>query len=114
MESFDDLKRNIEANQNVLSVRMELLRDIFGVRRLGIHVCTEISRKLAGVGLGHFPEELEPDAWQEVRVYKLGTPLAELLRAANEAGPEQDRVLRTVAQNDAAEVLEQIKALVCE
>jgi len=113
MKSFDELKSKVEANQNVLSVKMELLRDIFGVRRLGIHVCTEISRKLAGVGLGHYPD-LEPDAWQDVRVYKLGTPLAELLCAANEPGQEQDMVLRKVAQNDAAEVLDQINALVCE
>lgn len=114
MKSFEELKSSVEANQNVLSVKMELLRDIFGVRRLGIHVCTEIGRKLAGMGLGHHPEELEPDAWQDVRVYKLGTPMAELLHAANEPGKEQDAVLRDVAQNDAAEVLEQVKALVCE
>lgn len=114
MKTFDELKSSVEANQNVLSVRMEVLRDIFGVKRLGIHVCTEISRKLAGVGLGHYPEELEPDAWQEVRVYKLGSPMAELLHAANAPGGEQDAVLRGVAQNDAAEVVEQIRALVCD
>ena len=113
MKTFEELKSEVEASQNVLSVEMELLRDIFGVRRLGIHVCTEISRKLAGAGLGHFPQALEPDAWQEVRVYKLGTPMAELLHAANEPGNQQDEVLRSVAQDDAAEVLEQVKALVC-
>jgi hypothetical protein len=113
MNTFEELKAAVEANQNVLSVKMEALRDIFGVKRLGIHVCTEITRKLSGVGLGTFPEELEPDAWMDVRVFKLGTPMGELLTAANRPGENEDQVLRTAAENDASETIEQIKALVC-
>ena len=37
MNTFEELKAAVEANQNVLSLKMETLRDIFGVRRLGIH-----------------------------------------------------------------------------
>lgn len=113
MKMFEELKAQVEADQNVRSLKMEVLRDIFGVRRLGIHVCTEISRKLAGAGLGHHPAQLVPDAWEVVRVYKLGTPMAELLQAANDPGTAEDAVLRGFAQNDSAEVLEQVKALVC-
>lgn len=113
MNTFEELKAAVEANQNVLSVKMEILRDIFGVRRLGIHVCTEISRKLSGVGLGTFPETLEPDAWVTVRVFKLGSPMGELLSAANRPGEAEDRLLRAAAENDASETVGKIKALVC-
>lgn len=113
MQTFEELKRQVEANQNVLTVKLELLRDILGVRRLGIHVVAEITRKLSGVGLGHFPSELDADAWQDVRVFKLGTPVAELITAATSPGETEDQVLRTAAENDATETIDQIKALVC-
>ena len=48
-----------------------------------------------------------------VRVFKLGTPMGELLTAANRPGEQEDQVLRAAAENDASETIEQIKALVC-
>jgi hypothetical protein len=112
LETFDELKREVEANQNVLTVKMEQLRDVYGVKRLGVHVCTEISGKLHGVGLGHSPG-LEPDAWQDVRLFKFGTPVGDVMTAAAHPGPEGDQTLRALAENDAQEVLRQIQAIVC-
>jgi hypothetical protein len=111
--TFDDLKQKVEQNQNVLSVSTAELRDIYGVKRMGIHVAAEIEAKLAGVGLGVTPE-IEPDSWQNVRVYKLGTPVGDILNAANNAGEEGDKTLRELAEGDASERLRQIKALVCD
>jgi hypothetical protein len=113
MDTFEELKETVEAAENVKTVSMANLRDIYGVKRLGIHVCEEISNKLAGMGLGHSPE-LEPDAWQHVRVYKLGTPVGDVLNAADRPGDEGDKMLRKVVQDNASEVLREIRALVCE
>jgi hypothetical protein len=113
LASFEEIKANVEAQQDVLTVRMSDLRDAYGVRRLGVHVCQEISNKLRGVGLGHFPE-LQPDAWQSVRLHKLGTPMSDLLNAANHAGEDGDKVLRELAEGDARAVVREIRALVCE
>lgn len=112
-KEFQDLKQEVEANQNVLTVTMAQLRDIYGVRRLGVHVCDEISNKLKGVGLGHYPEELIPDAWENVRVYKLGTPVGDVMTAAQSTGPEGDKILRDLAEGDARELVRQVQAIVC-
>jgi len=48
-----------------------------------------------------------------VRVFKLGTPMDELLTAANRPGEAEDRMLRATAENDASEIIEQIRVLVC-
>jgi hypothetical protein len=112
-DKFDELRARVEANQSVLTVRMEELRDAFGVRRLGVHVCDQIESRLAGVGLGHFPH-LEPDGWMEVRLFKLGTPMAELILAATEPGAPQDATLRAKVESEASATLAQIRALVCE
>ena len=113
MNTFKELHEEVEKHQNVLTVTMAQLRDIYGTKRLGVHVCEEISRKLSGAGLGHV-QELEPDAWQKVRIYKLGTPVGRMLDAAYHPGEEGDAVLREIAESDANERLDQVKAIVCD
>ena len=111
--TWDELKEKVEQNENVLTVSTAELRDIYGVKRMGVHVAHEIEAKLAGVGLGVTPE-IEADAWQQVRLFKLGTPVGDILNAANNPGDEGDRTLRDLAEGDASERLRQIKALVCD
>jgi hypothetical protein len=111
--TVDELREQVEGNQNVMTVRMEVLRDMVGVKRLGVHVCDQISRELHHAGLGHFPEELESDAWAEARIYRLGTPIAELITATSHPGEKGDAVLRELAEGSASETLAKIKTLVC-
>jgi hypothetical protein len=111
--TWDELKEKVEQNENVLTVSTADLRDIYGVKRMGVHVADEIEAKLAGVGLGVTPE-IEADSWQEVRLFKLGTPVGDILTAANNPGEEGDKTLRELAEGDASERLRQIKALVCD
>lgn len=113
-KGFDALKEEVEGNENVKTVTMARLRDIYGVRRLGDNVCAEISNKLQGVGLGHYPEDLVPDASEQVRVYKLGTPVGDVMTAAQNPGPEGDKTLRDLAEGDATEIVRQVKAIVCD
>lgn len=112
MAAFDDIRSRVEANQNVITMRMEELRDAIGARRLGVHVCEDISKRLASVGLGHTPR-LEPDGWQEVRVFKLGTPMGDLIAAATQPGEANDGILRAKVDSEASATLEQIRLLVC-
>jgi hypothetical protein len=58
--------------------------------------------------------EHETDSWQQVRLYKLGTPVGDILNAANNPGYEGDDTLRDLAAGDAIERLRQIRALVCD
>jgi len=112
MSNFDEIRERVTANNDVLTLRMEELRDAFGVRRLGPHVCDEISQKLKGVGLGHTPE-LEPDGWLNVRLYRLGTPVAAVIAAVENPGADGDNRLRELGTNEPAQVIDQIRALVC-
>lgn len=110
--TFDEIRKRVEANHDVLSVRMEELRDAMGVRRLGPHVCEQISERLAGQGIGHTPQ-LVPDGWQEVRLYKIGTSVGTLISSATTPGEDGDNRLRELAANEPAQIIEQVRALVC-
>ncbi|MEA2442087.1 MAG: hypothetical protein QOH76_3511 [Thermoleophilaceae bacterium] len=111
--TWNELKTKVEQHENVLTVSTAELRDVYGVKRMGIHVAGEIQAKLAGVGLGVTPE-IEADSWQQVRLFKLGTPVGDILTAADNPGEEGDKKLRELAEGDAGERLRRIKALVCD
>jgi hypothetical protein len=111
--TWNELKAKVEQHENVLTVSTAELRDIYGVKRMGVHVADEIQAKLAGVGLGVTPE-IEADSWQQVRLFKLGTPVGDILTAADNPGEEGDKTLRELAEGDASERLRRIKALVCD
>lgn len=66
------------------------------------------------MGLGHYPAEL-PD-WQEhqVRIYRLGSPIADLIEAALSPGSEGDIVIREASSGDAQKTLSEIRELVCQ
>lgn len=112
-DQFDELRSRVSANQDVLTVRMEELRKAHGSKRLGVNLCWQISQRLAGVGLGHTPD-LEPDGWTEVRLFRLGTPMADLVIAATQPGEAHDATLRARVDSEASSVLKEIRALVCD
>jgi len=58
MASWDEIKQIVEKNGNVATLTMEQLRDAHGASKLGVNVRAEISSTLAGMGLGHVPQEL--------------------------------------------------------
>jgi hypothetical protein len=79
MPTWDEMKDAVEKNGNVLTVTMEELRNTHGVGRLGKKVIAHIHNGLAGVGLGHVPQELPGDQHEPVRLYKMGTPIADAI-----------------------------------
>ncbi len=114
IKSLDQLRQVVEENEGVLTITMEHLRDAHGAGRLGVHVRTSISKALLGRGLGHFPEELPAYQENPVRIYKLGSRVADLIDAVLKPNPDNDEQLRRAGGGDAEAVLDNIRALVCE
>ena len=113
-DAWGQLDQDVIAKEGVLTVPMKRLRDAVGVSRLGPHVASQISKKLHSVGLGHHPPDLPQYQEDYVLIYKLGSPLAELIGALNNPSPENDVRLRRVSGGNPQLVIEQIRALVCD
>ena len=50
MSNWDEIKKEVESNGNVLTVSMITLREAAGKDKLGVNVVKEISKTLAGMG----------------------------------------------------------------
>ena len=117
MAGWDELKGRVESNDNVLTVSMNELKAAAGRDRLGVHVRSEISKTVAGMGLGHIPSELPSNQNDSVRLYKRGTPAGDLIEIVITPGDANDRKLRdqlTTDDLDYANIIEQIRDLVSE
>ncbi len=96
---------------------MVRLRDAHGAGKLGVLVKDQISKDLAGMGLGHVPVELPQYQDKPVRLCKLGTSVADIIQAVIVPSPENDEKLKTLAGQDSsryAGVNERIRDLVAE
>ena len=113
-KNMDALRAAVERHQDVLTVSMLDLREAVQAGRLGQHVLTTISKALAGRGLGHVPRNLPNYQEEGVRVYKLGSPVAEIIDAALGPGDDNDETLREAANKEASLVVNQIRTLVCK
>lgn len=114
---MDALREAIEKSQGVLTIPMEDLRDAYGAERLGSNVRLSISKQLQSLGFGHYPQELPDRYWYPVRLYRLGTPIADLIDAVlnpNAADSAHDEELRRAVSGRPTEILRRIKELVCE
>lgn len=117
MTTWDQIKANVEENDNVLTVSMNDLKEAAQKDRLGVHVRSEISRTLAGIGLGHIPREIPTNQHDSIRLYKRGTPAGDLIEQVLSPGESNDRLVRDRLSNDQANyanIIEQIRELVSE
>lgn len=113
--SWDDLRKAVEGAGGVLRIHMGHLRNLADAGRLGINVRSDISRRLAGLGIGHLPIELPAYQEKEVVLYQLGTPAADVVEAVrgdNFARAEQ--ALRRLNTKGDAEKLAAISAIINE
>ena len=115
-ENWDDIKADVENNGNVLTVTMARLRDAHGVAKLGVNVRAGISSQLAGIGLGHVPEDLPPYQHELVRLFKNGTPVGDLIATVLTPGEQADRRLSEQfdGEVDYSEIVQKIRELVGE
>lgn len=112
--SMDEIGQAVDNKGGVLSLSMSSLRDASGKGRLGINVLHGIQENLRGLGLGHYPRELPNNQNEIVRLYRYGNPLAELIEAVFTPGEENDELLRRRSEQKEADVLRQVRELVCE
>src|SRR4051812_37282698 len=104
-KNFDDIRTAVEANGNLLVLSMYELREAYGAAKLGVHVRREIGEKLAAAGLGCFPDP-EDVTYQEnkVRVFRRGTPIADVVDAIMNPSEFGDERLRESASGQGAEI----------
>lgn len=114
---WDEIKAEVEKNDNVLTTSMEALRNAAGASRLGVNVRDEISSTLAGMGLGHIPTDLPGYYYEPVRLYKRGTSVGKIIDTVLEPGEQNDKQLVDKLGDegvDYAAVVERIRELVNE
>lgn len=112
--TMDEVGQAVDDNGGVLSLYMSSLRDAAGKGRIGTNVLRGIQENLRGLGLGHYPRELPNNQNAMVRLYRYGNPLAELIEAAFTPGKENDELLCRRAERKEADLLQQVRELVCE
>lgn len=113
-DTIQDIARQVDENGGVLSISMGSLREAYGKGRLGKHVLAAIQKELASNGLGHTPAELPSYQEVEVRVFRLGSPVHDVIKAAAEPGARNDQRLREAANAEHARIIDQIREIVCE
>ena len=115
--NWNEIKEEVEKNGDVVTLTMEKLRDAHGSGKLGVHVRAEISSALAGVGLGHVPRELPTYQHEQVRLYKNGTPIADLITTVLNPGQQNDEKLTakvSAKETDYASIIQKVREIVAE
>lgn len=110
--SMEQLKKRIARHQGLAQVSMRWLREAAGWEKLGKHVVADIATQLLNHRIGYLGElGLSQDL--TVRVYDMDHPIGELIAAVRTPTPKGDDRLREAASNDAAEILNRIRSMVC-
>jgi hypothetical protein len=115
--NWNQIKEQVEKNGNVRTFTMEVLRDAHGSAKLGVHVRAEISQALAGLGLGHVPAELPSYQHEQVRLYKRGTPVGQLIDSVLSPGEQNDTAVVErvgITGPDYTAFIQKIRELVAE
>jgi hypothetical protein len=109
INSFGELRQELDENHGLLTVSMRTLRDLVDRGRLGVHVCTQIEKELQKHGIGHLMRMLPVEQDIHIRLYALGSPAEELLKAARTLGKASDKTLRQYVANVEGQKLPRIR-----
>ena len=112
--TWEDLRARLDI-ENTFTVTMGELRDLNGAGKLGQHVATAISKKLAQMGVGHIPASLPISQNDQVRLFLQGTSVGTLILTVITPGEGNDsKLLDYVEENGTsyAEIVEQIRDIV--
>lgn len=113
MSKSDDYRR-LSARvdkEPITLVEMRELRDIVGATRLGPAVVEGISKDLSGYGVGHLPSPLPAYQHEQVRLFRRGTRLADLITAVQDPSKGGDEILVSYANNSDATIVEALREL---
>ncbi|WP_310728598.1 hypothetical protein [Streptomyces sp. N2A] len=110
--NYEELRSAVTADGGLHVVTMGVLRDIQGAGRLGSRVLDTISGQLESHGMGHIPKELPGNQDSPVRIYLLGTPIADIVDAVHNPSLKGDAILRGAGDSEARAQLRQIREIV--
>ena len=111
--TYAEINDAVTQSGDVMTVSMSELRDVNGSGRLGPYVVEAISKELAAKGLGHYPETLPLNQWEKVRLFRMGSQIADLIRVVTDVSEENDEKLREAISDDARNVLDRVRKMVC-
>lgn len=111
MDQWEELKKEVKENGNVLTVSMQRLREIAGKSKLGTIVINDISRSLDGIGLGHVPEELPSSQHDLVRLYQKGSDIGDLIKTILTPGELGDKRLKQNSVNTSMQYIDMIEKI---
>jgi hypothetical protein len=111
--TYDEVEELVDEQEGVATVWMAGLRTAQNAGKLGVHVRKAISDELNRRGLGYYPKPLPEYQQYQVRVYRLGSRIANIIDAVLDIDEESNETIRSAAGGDAGEVLKQVRALVC-
>lgn len=111
-EDIDQLIKEIDENDGILTISMHSLRNAYGAEKLGVNVRSNITNELASRGIRHIPAELPNYQHERVRLFRLGSPVADIITAATEISEAHDAKLRSLAASNAEEILRRVRELV--
>ncbi|RLS59153.1 MAG: hypothetical protein DWH91_01085 [Planctomycetota bacterium] len=96
--NMETIVQRVSECNNVCTFTMRDLCDAIGRQRCTAQCCQTISDTLTEYGLGHWPPELRPDQSHKVRVYRIGTPVADMIGLVSRCTESSDEALRTMAE----------------
>jgi hypothetical protein len=109
------LREEIEAKGGIEVLPMWRIRDAAGWDRLGVNVVKDIASKMRRGGLATLPamDVLPCTQHALVRVYVREGRLGKVISAVLEPSYDGDKLLREIGGDDASDVLEAVRELVC-
>lgn len=113
---FEEIAQEVADAGDVAVIEMWRLRDAGGWAKLGVNVIKALGNLLDEVGLGTLPvgAPMPLDQYGQIRVYRQRSAVGSLVDAVTHPSGKGDEVLRRLTSDDANEVLDQIRELVCE
>lgn len=120
MSEYMQIEELAEAagDNGVAVVTLGNLREMLDYGRLGVRVLGAISQALRGEGLGYYPPETldnnaVPRQTQELRVYKVGSPVAQLIEAVLYPNEDGDEFIMNATEGaTSATIIDQIRTLI--
>lgn len=114
-ETWFELRKVLEDVGGIDEVPMWQLRDIAGWGKLGVNVVINIANQLRDHGLDTLPHgaPLPLDQNRTVRVYVQQSRVGRTIKAVLEPSAEGDLLLREIGTDDAGDVLQQVRRILC-
>ncbi len=114
--NFRQLAAEIDADGGITTMPMRRLRDAHLDGKLGNRSVIQIANHLSKAGIGVLTRGRDLPLYQDelVQVYSEKSTVGEIVDAVLAPSDRGEQLLRKVADNDATEVVQQIKALVEE